>query len=517
MVEYKVLVTTSGIGSRLGELTNYTNKCLVRVGKKPAISYIIESYPKETQFVITCGYYGQQVKDFLSLAYPEINFTFVDIDNYSGAGSSLGYSMIQAKEYLQCPFIFHAADTIVEEPIPEPTINWIAYSKKENYSQYRTIDLVNPKIFEKGHIGSNLAYIGLCGIKDYELFWNCLMNEYNRDTNDGSLSDCHAINKMIDKKWKFVKYNTWYDIGNVSELNITRQSISDKFHILDKVDESIYLFDDFIIKFFYDKEICQNRVKRCEILGNLTPNILGYTDNFYKYSKVEGDLLSEIVDEKIFGDFLKWSVDNLWIKQNSNYDFANKVNDFYFKKTQSRLDKFFQKNNLKDEPETINGFSVPTINEMVSSISRDWLCRVYPYQYHGDFILDNIIYTQDKKFKLIDWRQDFSGELENGDMYYDLAKLNHNLLFNHEIITSGNFSVEVLDNSTIRFDILRSDILTNCRDILHQFIVEYELDLKKVKLLTAIIWLNMAPLHEPKIGRLLYYLGKLNLYKVLYD
>ena len=45
MAEYKVLITTSGIGSRLGNLTEYTNKGLVRVGKKPSISYIIESYP----------------------------------------------------------------------------------------------------------------------------------------------------------------------------------------------------------------------------------------------------------------------------------------------------------------------------------------------------------------------------------------------------------------------------------------------------------------------------------------
>ena len=31
-MKHKVLITTSGIGSRLGKITNYTNKCLVRVG-----------------------------------------------------------------------------------------------------------------------------------------------------------------------------------------------------------------------------------------------------------------------------------------------------------------------------------------------------------------------------------------------------------------------------------------------------------------------------------------------------
>ena len=90
MGEYKVLITTSGIGSRLGNLTNFTNKSLVRVGEKPAISHVIEHYPPNTKFVITLGHFGNLVKDFLLLAYPKIDFTFVDVKNYKGKGSSLG-------------------------------------------------------------------------------------------------------------------------------------------------------------------------------------------------------------------------------------------------------------------------------------------------------------------------------------------------------------------------------------------------------------------------------------------
>jgi NDP-sugar pyrophosphorylase family protein len=97
MTEYKVLITTSGLGSRLGELTDYTNKCLIRVADKPAISYIIESYPNDTEFIITLGHFGSHVKQFLKLTYPTHNFTFVEIDKYKGPGSSLGYSLLQCK------------------------------------------------------------------------------------------------------------------------------------------------------------------------------------------------------------------------------------------------------------------------------------------------------------------------------------------------------------------------------------------------------------------------------------
>ena len=89
MGEYKVVITTSGIGSRLGDLTTYTNKCLVRVGNKPAISYIIESYPSDTEFIITLGHYGSHVQQFLELTYPDYNFSFVEVDKFQGKGSSL--------------------------------------------------------------------------------------------------------------------------------------------------------------------------------------------------------------------------------------------------------------------------------------------------------------------------------------------------------------------------------------------------------------------------------------------
>ena len=51
----KVLITTSGIGSRLGDITKYTNKSLVRIANRPVISYIIDQYPIETKFVFTLG------------------------------------------------------------------------------------------------------------------------------------------------------------------------------------------------------------------------------------------------------------------------------------------------------------------------------------------------------------------------------------------------------------------------------------------------------------------------------
>ena len=514
MVEYKVLITTSGVGSRLGDLTKYTNKSLVRVGKKPAISYIIESYPEEVEIVITLGYFGCQVKEFLTLAYPNRIFKFVEVKKYEGLGSSLGYSILQAKSELQCPFIFHASDTIITEKINPPTVNWLGCQQKENTSQYRTISSIrNTTINEKGDLNSKFAYIGLAGIKDYDLFWRSLETEHINNINDSTLSDCHAINRM-GIKWEVVEYFKWLDIGNVSELKLARENIYDKFELLDKVDESIFLFEDFVIKFFFNKTVCLNRVNRCKELSGLTPKLIDYTDNFYKYEYAVGNLLATSIDEKIFENFLEWSNNNLWLEYGESDEFKKTTKKFYFDKTYERLEKFINDNKVDDEQTIINGILVPSAKQMLKTIDEDWLCSNKYYQFHGDFILDNIIYKKDKSFVLLDWRQDFGGDLKNGDIYYDLAKLNHNLLFNHDIVHKGLFEVSKND-MYIKCDILRSDILTNCREKLHEWIVNNGFDLNKVKALTAIIWLNMAPLHNHKMGEFLYYFGRLNLYKVL--
>src|SRR3989338_3775793 len=198
---YKVLITTSGTGSRLGDLTKYTNKGLVRIGKKPVLSYIIETYPKNTEFVITLGYFGNQVRDFLGLAYPDKKFTFVNVDKYEGAGSSLGYSMLKAEKYLRCPFIYHASDTIITESVPAPSHNWSGGFKGEGSSNYASFDTLNGRIqqiYYKGEsISPDFLHIGLVGIKNYDKFWSAMKVLYKKNPNDSTLGDVGAINKML--------------------------------------------------------------------------------------------------------------------------------------------------------------------------------------------------------------------------------------------------------------------------------------------------------------------------------
>jgi hypothetical protein len=152
---------------------------------------------------------------------------------------------------------------------------------------------------------------------------------------------------------------------------------------------------------------------------------------------------------------------------------------------------------------------MPPVFEMIKKIDKEWLCNTKPYQFHGDFILDNIIKTKEG-YCLLDWRQDFGGDLKSGDIYYDLAKLNHNLVLNHENIKNNHFTIEN-HNGKITCDVLINFRLLECQKTFQSFLIKNNFDIGKVEVLTSLIWLNMSALHEHPLDKFLFYFGKYNL------
>ena len=104
--------------------------------------------------------------------------------------------------------------------------------------------------------------------------------------------------------------------------------------------------------------------------------------------------------------------------------------------------------------------------------------------------------------------------MRSGDIYYDLAKLNVSLIFNQRIVNDGGFTIHQMNNQ-MKVDVLSSHNLLQCKKVFDQFLKDNNFNIKKVELITALIWLNMSPLHEPPLDRFLFFFGKLNLYRIL--
>jgi len=517
---YKVLITTSGVGTLLGEFVKYTNKTLIKVGRRPTLSYILDSYPTGTEFVITLGHFSEHVREFIEMAYPKTKITFVEVDKFDGPGSSLIYSMLKASNHLQEPFIYHASDTIVTDKPSPPKKNWIGGFKGSGSSNYASFDILDGtinSIHDKGNPNPDYLHVGWVGINNFKEFWkqaNLLLKESSQNE---SLGDVEVIRKMLSNgiKFNFVPVKKWYDVGNIDSLNKVRYEIEDSFHILDKPSESIYFLNGNVVKFFSDSRMVKDRVKRAGILKNLVPKIESSGNNFYSYKHVKGDLMAEIVQPHSLRELLSWAESKLWkpSKEVSNDDFKKVCLKFYKDKTKERLKEFIKSRGIKDSLTSINGSKVPSAESLLKQVDFDQLSSGEQTHYHGDFVLDNILKTKDG-FCLLDWRQNFGGLIESGDKYYDLAKLSHNLTVNHGIVNNNLFEIKV-KGQQVKCDIMRKHSLVQSKEELFRFLNENKYDSRKVELLTAIIWLNMAPLHEHPLDIFLYYFGRLNLWYAL--
>ena len=83
----------------------------------------------------------------------------------------------------------------------------------------------------------------------------------------------------------------------------------------------------------------------------------------------------------------------------------------------------------------------------------------------------------------------------------------HGLIVNHGIIANDQYNASWKDGE-IEFGLRRKQSLVECEQRLNIWVQENDYDLKKVRVLTALIYLNIAALHHYPYSLLLYGLGK---------
>ncbi len=88
------------------------------------------------------------------------------------------------------------------------------------------------------------------------------------------------------------------------------------------------------------------------------------------------------------------------------------------------------------------------------------------------------------------------------------------MLVNHSVINKNKYSVS-WNKKNIHYKIEMRKILISCEEYFYQWLEKKGYDKKKVKILTALIFLNIAPLHHKPYCYALYALGKDMLFKVV--
>ena len=168
----KYCILAAGIGSRNKAILGL-HKGLLPIQNIPTISHVINKFDNEKEIIITVGHQSEQIKSYLKFVHPNRKIKFIEIDRYTGRGSGPGYSLLQCKEELQCPFVFGTIDTFFEEDIIfDVENNWIGVSKILEKDSKKYCLVKGKEKFETMYYGTgNLAYNGFAGIYDYTDFW----------------------------------------------------------------------------------------------------------------------------------------------------------------------------------------------------------------------------------------------------------------------------------------------------------------------------------------------------------
>lgn len=520
MTEYKVVIPSAGVGSRLVGHCDHINKTLVPVANKPIIAYIIDKFDPKIEIVIALGYKGDLIQQFLKLAYPERKFTFIDVDPYDGPNSGLGYTLLSCKHELQCPFVFFTNDAIITEEIPSPDQNWIGYADIPAGTDYRSVVLdpwdrtIAKGLCEKGIHTENGAYIGICGIKDYEAFW--LLMEKDENKKVVQQGESYALAKMVaDNQPVLAKKFTWLDTGTIEALEFANDKLrsNDDPVILPKTNEYIWFCNDKVIKFSTNPEFISKRVKRAKLLEDYVPAIIDHTDDMYCYSVVDGQIMSKAVTPIRFQKFLKW-LEPFWENRETSTNFREGCLQFYRDKTLRRVQEYFDRFDKQDTEQTINDTHVPTITKILDNLDWHDVADGQAVRFHGDLHFENVLYQAgDDGFCLLDWREDFAGIMDAGDIYYDFAKLLHGFIISHELIAKNSYHIQDCNN-IVQFDLLRKHSTLQYESDLQDYVISKGYNWHKVEIITALIYLNIASLHHEPYAHLLFYLGKLMLYNL---
>ena len=504
----RIVLLAAGVGSRLGTISERRNKGLISINNKAILGHLIDQLPPGVPTVVGLGHFGDHVRQYLEMAYPDREFLFRTIDPYQGPGSSSGYSLHYLRDLIPGPFLFCTNDTIVRNPISFLDRNWLGVGVSDDIDKYTRLSLFGrrvTRIHRKGEAGGSIAYIGLAEVHDSEPFWQALVGVLEAR---GECSDVEGLFGMLDLGIE-ARTLDWFDTGSKDQFDHAVGTLGGAAVHLPKEDEDLYFHDQRVIKFFCDTQKVQKRVERARILDGLVPRILDTNPHHYSYSWTDGEMLSSVLSSQLLAEFLDSMRARLWQKGENlpEEEVVRLGRRFYLKKTMDRLCSLFGQGWVEDREYVINGVECRRPAELLETLGDEFFASAEMVQFHGDLHPDNVIVKHGAKdFVLLDWREDYAGLLHLGDIYYDLAKLYHGLLVSHDSVKDNRFVVDINDN------VINIDIAVHYRNLdavttLEKWAEDHGLSVTRLRTIVALIYLNIAPLHHYPYNQFLFFLG----------
>ena len=305
--------------------------------------------------------------------------------------------------------------------------------------------------------------------------------------------DCGNIENYYQAKIDFlrlrgfnsIKYDSLY--GIITKTGIRSEKIKKEINWYRQLPDQLKIFTPRLLDYTID--------------GDKTK----YSLEFYGYQSLDDIFIFGYLDEKIWHIIIEHLLDIVDLFKKNKVEVP--ISDYqamYYDKIMDRIEELkkddWWKKMLEYSEVIINGqtyknagYFLPKLEKIAQKLYSKKEMGVV----HGDLCLNNILFDPGNRlFKLIDPRGSFGKETIYGDVKYDLAKLRFSLVSNYDFIVSDLFKISVGEKGNdLHYNNYSDDYHTRIGQSLDRLLIKRGYDLKKIRMIEALLYLSIMPHH----------------------
>lgn len=518
-----------------------TDPGLLPIRSKPAINWCIDSAIKNgaKEIKIVLRENNTRLSRFLGYSYPDVQQYF--IESNSDIATSVISLLNNCDESLPTQIIF--GDTLIDEAFPKENDVFLSSPNIKASKQWCLVSKDSKgcldRIYNKERdisIADKEALVGYYKFSDTKLLKQLLSEEFLSPAPSfvSVLQKYHKVHPILIKTTQH-----WFDFGHISGAVQARLGLfsAREFNSL-KVDA----VRGTITKISKKK---QKLLDEANWYQKLPLDVACYAPRVFNvsedetYAKVEMELYgyANLAETFIYGsnNLEDWyNIIEALLKVHKVFENYSEPQDkselveIYQTKTKQRLDDIKAKNPEIDRMMQSDYISINNIHyknyPLLKSLLDKKIEKLLDYDkrtiVHGDYCFSNILFDpMHYIFKLIDPRGRFKTQSIYGDPRYDIAKLRHSIVGLYDFIVAGLYKLKAIGENAYEFQISTPILTEKLEPFFDELVVDYGYDRKEIKLIEAILFLTMIPLHSDDLQRqkafYLTAIKKLN--EVLYD
>lgn len=519
-----VCILAAGRGTRMGDRFGWINKALLPLEDRALLTRLVSAFGEDARFVIALGHRAAQVRAYVEAAHSDLDVVFVDVDPWEGPGSGPGRSLACCRAALGGPFWFAPCDALIDGAI-DPTrtgdLVGVARVAAEDSDRYCNLRLDGARVIDiadKVRVDSatHRAFTGVMRIESTDAFWAGIEAG---PTVAGERQVSAGLQALVERGTLEAFEHPWIDVGD--EASYRAEIVRRHGFDFSKPGEAFFRVPGAdggrVVKLFPDDAPARRRVERGRAVPAAFPPMLPSPPGTVVYRFVDGETLYGAIDRPMLDRLLDWLERTLWRPVDVDPGaFAEACDTFHRGKTLERTALLEAQGGLDAEPERVEGVRVPGVRTLLERVNWPALAAGgTPVVFHGDLQFDNVVATPGGGFTLLDWRQDFAGRTDAGDLDYDLAKMLGGIRIDYARVKTGAISHRIDAGGDARLDVPACRAAAELEPALLARASALGRDPRRIELLVGLLHLSMTPLHGEPFSSALRDLARLELARAL--